>query len=826
MYLAVALISLAIWYLISWYKWKKRVLDHIEEMPGMLRIPIIGTDYIFIGVGRTELFEHLCKYIRKYGTEIFRTWNGNIPCVHLLKPEYLELIMTSSVHLSKGQQYDLLHPWLGQGLLTGKETTMGVNVNAMSDKDNEYIKAIYDMSEIIAWKMLRPYIPEFVFNLLPKGRRFNKALDVLHGFSRNVISSRKKLLQSRSTGNFNDIDNLIGSKKRLSLLDMLLEASKDGKILNDNDIREEVDTFMFEGHDTTTASISWTLLLLGNHPEIQEKLFKEVRQVLRNNQVPSVSDLPELKYLECVIKESLRLYPSVPLVIRNIEEDVQIDKYKIPRGTHLILHIHGVHVCPDYYEDPFRFDPDRFLPENCVGRHPYAYIPFSAGPRSCIEKLPGDPRYPIIGTEYIFIGVPREDIAISEFKLRWCQFSELFNAVIANVDKYAPIFRTWNGSSPEVHLTKPEHLELIMNNSIHITKGQQYANLYPWLGEGLLTSSGSKWYQHRKLITPAFHFKILENFMNVFVEKAEMLLCILDGKADGNVHNIYPDITHCALDIICQTAMGVNVNAMLNKDNEYIKSVYDVSAVFLWRAVRPYVPEFFFNHLLPVGRKFKEDLKVLHRFSNRVIADRRRLLIKGKEQNGCLGNLKEEDIKGNEETFVVSGFERAFDEIRNVLHDKQTPTSITELHELKYLECIIKESLRLYPSVPFITRHIKQEIQLDEYRIPADVQAILHIYGVHRNPDHYFNPDQFDPDRFLPKNSINRHPYAYIPFSAGPRNCIGQKFAMYEEKTILASIINSYKVRAVETMQSVKISTDIILRPANGVLVKLEKREI
>lgn len=108
-----------------------------------------------------------------------------------------------------------------------------------------------------------------------------------------------------------------------------------------------------------------------------------------------------------------------------------------------------------------------------------------------------------------------------------------------------------------------------MNNSIHITKGQQYANLYPWLGEGLLTSSGrllqfkyhqkifkncsgSKWYHHRKLITPAFHFKILENFMNIFVEKAEMLLQILDGKADGNVHNIYPDITHCALDIICR----------------------------------------------------------------------------------------------------------------------------------------------------------------------------------------------------------------------------------------------------------------------------------
>ncbi|KAK9744673.1 Cytochrome P450 [Popillia japonica] len=439
----------------------------------------------------------------------------------------------------------------------------------------------------------------------------------------------------------------------------------------------------------------------------------------------------------------------------------------------------------------------------------------------------------------------------------------------------------------------------IMNNSIHITKGQQYANLYPWLGEGLLTSSGSKWYHHRKLITPAFHFKILENFMNIFVEKgskwyhhrklitpafhfkilenfmnifvekAEMLLQILDGKADGNVHNIYPDITHCALDIICQTAMGVNVNAMRNKNNEYIKSVYDVSAIFLWKAVRPYVPEFFFNHLLPLGRKFKADLKVLHGFSNKVISDRRRLL-KREQQNlkkdDAIGAkkrlsfldllleasdggkiLSDTDIREEVDTFMFEGHdtttasmcwtlfllgnhpdiqERVFQEIRTCLHEKQTPTSINELNELKYLECIIKESLRLYPSVPFIMRHIKQEIQLDEYRIPADVQAILHIYGVHRNPDHYVSPDQFDPNRFLPENSTNRHPYAYIPFSAGPRNCIGQKFAIYEEKTILASIINRFKVTAVETMENVKISTDIILRPANGVLVKLEKRPI
>ncbi|KAI4464329.1 cytochrome p450 family 4 [Holotrichia oblita] len=269
------------------------------------------------------------------------------------------------------------------------ETAMGVNVNAMSNPDNEFIQAVYTMSDIIPWKMSRPYIPEFIFNILPQGYKSRHALKVLHGFSENIISSRKKILQnksSRSEKESSDADELFGIKKRLSLLDMLLEASEDGKILSDADIREEVDTFVFEGHDTTTSSISWTLLLLGNNPEIQEKLYQEIKEVLQDKSIPSFNNLPELKYLECVIKESLRMFPSVPFIIRTIEQEIQIDQYKIPAGTDILLHIYALHNSPEYYPNPDVFDPDRFLPENCVGRHPYSYIPFSAGPRNCIGQ--------------------------------------------------------------------------------------------------------------------------------------------------------------------------------------------------------------------------------------------------------------------------------------------------------------------------------------------------------------------------------------------------------------------------------------------------------
>lgn len=210
------------------------------------------------------------------------------------------------------------------------ETAMGVELNAQTNSDSDYVKAVKEITGIITARHYNFLLREnFFFKLSPLYWRQRKFLKVLFDFTDKVIVARRnELTQSQKIVQSPEDDDF-GQKKKMALLDVLLQSSINGQPLSNMDIREEVDTFMFEGHDTTASGIAFCVYNLAKYPDVQQKAFDEVRSVVGDDvdRPVSLQHLNCLNYLELVIKETLRLFPPVPFYGRKIRKEIYLSRY-------------------------------------------------------------------------------------------------------------------------------------------------------------------------------------------------------------------------------------------------------------------------------------------------------------------------------------------------------------------------------------------------------------------------------------------------------------------------------------------------------------------
>ncbi|CAD5117463.1 DgyrCDS6230 [Dimorphilus gyrociliatus] len=473
--------------------------------------------------------------------------------------------------------------------------------------------------------------------------------------------------------------------------------------------------------------------------------------------------------------------------------------------------------------------------------------------RKHLDKLPGPISVPFLGCTWDF---------------KW-EHSAFYKQIKEKAENFrdSGIIRLWIGHVPYVIIFQADYVEKLLSSSRLITKSDDYSYLLPWLGTGLLTSTGRKWHERRKLLTPTFHFRILQDFVEVFNEQAEIIIEKLKSSADtGKSVDIFKQMGLCALDIICETAMGKNVNAQHHENSDYVKAVSDTCKIVHRRQKFPFLwPDAIFN-ALSYGKIFRKSVKILHDFTTNVIKERKKDLIdrfgpnlkeldyeqissNGKKRLAfldlllCSEGLQEEDIREEVDTFMFEGHDTTaaamtwvcyllckHPEIQEKVHEEldaifgQSPRSATsdDIREMKYLECVIKESLRLFPSVPIFGRILTDNCQFGDYLVPKGTTALVVVPILHTNEHQFPDPKTFNPSRFLSESATSRHPYAYVPFSAGPRNCIGQKFAMMEEKVVLSSILRRFKLELAR--DDVEPSAELILRPADGVHIKLNYR--
>lgn len=175
------------------------------------------------------------------------------------------------------------------------------------------------------------------------------------------------------------------SGRAYDLMDLLLEARYEdtGEGIDDAQLTTEIQTMIGAGHETTSNTLTWTLYLLGEHPDIEAKLHEEVDRVLAGR-TPTLADLPQLTYTEQVLQESMRLYPAAWGIARQTIGPDQLGDYAIPAEAGITIPIYAIHRHPDFWQAPDRFDPERFRPEASEERHRFAYFPFGGGPRQCI----------------------------------------------------------------------------------------------------------------------------------------------------------------------------------------------------------------------------------------------------------------------------------------------------------------------------------------------------------------------------------------------------------------------------------------------------------
>jgi len=205
------------------------------------------------------------------------------------------------------------------------------------------------------------------------------------------VPNRRNLQEKRALARIETMLRALIEERRTSterwndLLSVLLEAvdEESGARMSDQQLRDEMMTLFLAGHETTANALTWTWYLLSQNPAVEARLTDELRRVLRGRP-PQAVDLQLLPYTEMVVRESLRLYPPASGFAREPTEDVLIGGYKIPRGSLITVSTYALHRDPRLFDDPERFDPERFAAgwEARIPRH--AYLPFGGGPRVCI----------------------------------------------------------------------------------------------------------------------------------------------------------------------------------------------------------------------------------------------------------------------------------------------------------------------------------------------------------------------------------------------------------------------------------------------------------
>ncbi|MFF5179674.1 cytochrome P450 [Micromonospora sp. NPDC000316] len=363
----------------------------------------------------------------------------------------------------------------------------------------------------------------------------------------------------------------------------------------------------------------------------------------------------------------------------------------------------------------------------------------------------------------------------------------------------------------------PDHAKHVLaDNSQNYHKGVGLAQARRALGDGLLTSEGELWRKQRRVIQPAFQAKRIAAQAGVVVEEADRLVGRLREHRDGAPVDIIQEMTGLTLGVLGRTLLDSDLSGHRSVGHSF--EVMQDQAMFemvTMGSVPTWLP-------LPHQLRFRRARRDLQRIVDALVAERRargeagddaltRLIVStGQEADPQVGRLRMRDelvtllLAGHETTASTLGWtfhlldqhpevrERVRAEAVEVLGDR-LPV-FEDLARLRFIGQVISEAMRLYPPVWMLSRIAQGPDEIGGYDVPAGADVLICPYTLHRHPDFWEDPERFDPDRFDPSRSGGRPRYAYVPFGAGPRFCVGNNLGLMEATFVVAMVARELRL--------------------------------
>ena len=363
---------------------------------------------------------------------------------------------------------------------------------------------------------------------------------------------------------------------------------------------------------------------------------------------------------------------------------------------------------------------------------------------------------------------------------------------------------------------------------------------------GLITSEGKHWNKQRRLLNPFFTQRSLKIIFSDIVKSNDQLNARWnENYLNGEPFDISQEIFRLALNVVGRSLFGRE----LGDQQQKISAWTDVFLEYLIKIPLPIISELWFPS--PINLRMKKALSELEEFCRVIIQERRedtrehddflQELIDAKDEDSNK-QMSEQELIEEIISFLLAGHEttahaitwtlyhlsqnpetlkKARAEIESVM--KNGEISFEQLSEMPYINAIIKEVLRLNPTVWVITRAASEDLTLGNATIKKGEMVLFSPYTLHRNPEYWQDPERFNPERFLSEEDKERHRFSYIPFGGGPRICIGNNFAMIEMIYTICNIINHYNIEVVnpETVEPLPLLT---LQVKDGMQVKISTR--